>query len=256
MLVLTRKVKQQFSFVNLGITIEVLKVRGNKVQIGVAAPDDVRVLRSELLEEHTADELRNAPRERRHELRNKLNTVSLALSVLQCHLAAGDTQKAEQSLQTALQQLTQLDALAGDSSGEGRGNHAGNSAATGKPQRTALVVEDNAQERELLAEYLRVNGYQVSCAEDGEQALQYLAEHHVPDVVLLDMNMPKMNGRNTAKAIRCDPRYQHLKLFVVSGCDPESHADDAEQPYDQWFAKPLRPQEFVHELETQLGAAC
>ena len=66
MLVLTRKVKQEFSFVNLGITVEILKVSGKKVQVGVVAPEEVRVLRSELLEDETNSQIRDAGQDQRH----------------------------------------------------------------------------------------------------------------------------------------------------------------------------------------------
>ncbi|WP_081596256.1 response regulator [Rhodopirellula baltica] len=250
MLVLTRKVKQEFSFVNLGITIEILRVSGKKVQVGVVAPEHVRVLRSELLRDDADARIHNAAQEQRHALRNKLNTVSLAMSILQAHLQAGRIEEAEQSLTTTLSQLSELDLFVGTI------EPIIDEAPLTKRKRRALVVEDNAQERELLAEYLRVHGFDVSVAEDGEQALDYLAQHHVPDVVLLDMNMPKMNGSNTAKAIRCDPRFQNLKLFVISGSEPVQTDAEANLPYDQWFSKPIRPQEFVLELETQLGSAC
>ncbi|MFG0263533.1 MAG: response regulator [Rhodopirellula sp. JB055] len=250
MLVLSRKVKQEFSFLNLGITIEILRVSGKKVQVGVVAPDHVRVLRSELMESETNARIHDAAQEQRHAFRNKLNTVSLALSVTQAHLQAGRVDEAEQSLNVTLDQLSELDQFAGKISPEEE------IMAAPPRKRSALVVEDNAQERELLAEYLRVHGYDVSVAADGEQALDYLAQHHVPDVVLLDMNMPNMNGSNTAKAIRCDPRFQHLKLFVISGSEPETPNGEADHHYDQWFSKPIHPHEFVLELESQLGAAC
>ncbi|MCC9656262.1 response regulator [Rhodopirellula halodulae] len=250
MLVLSRKVKQEFSFVNLGIKIEILRVSGKKVQVGVSAPDSVRVLRSELVEEETLEKLEVASRVTRHAFRNQLNTASLTLSVLQHQVQSGQLEKAEKTLESALSQLSELDAFTGAAPAFG------NETSPEKRRRTALVVEDNAQERELLAEYLRVNGFDVSVAEDGEDAMDYLAQHHAPDVVLLDMNMPRMNGTNTAKAIRCDPRFQELKLFVISGCDPEETPPESESPYDQWFSKPIRPQQFLSDIESHLGSAC
>ena len=83
----------------------------------------------------------------------------------------------------------------------------------------ALVVEDDDNERELLAGCLRVSGFDVETAADGLQAMVRLTEK-APDVVLLDIHMPRFDGRKTISAIRNNPDYRGLKLFAVSGTRP------------------------------------
>src|SRR5205807_2345178 len=86
----------------------------------------------------------------------------------------------------------------------------------------ALLVEDDVNESELLAGILRMSGIAVDTAGDGCQALDYLAHHERPDVVLLDMKMPRFDGPSTVTAIRGDPQLQGLKVFAVSGSTPDA----------------------------------
>src|SRR5262249_29674807 len=70
----------------------------------------------------------------------------------------------------------------------------------------ALLVEDDRNERELLASYLRMAGIEVDVAGDGCAALEYLRRPEPPDVVLLDMGLPRCDGATAVKIIRGDPQ--------------------------------------------------
>ena len=119
-------------------------------------------------------------------------------------------------------------------------------------KRRALLVEDSANERELLAGYLRMCGYEVDLAEDGIAAMRYLSQHAPPDFVLLDMQLPFMDGRETLQAIRRNPALGGLKVFVVSGSDPQTvDLGEGNQGIEHWFAKPINPAEFVSELNRE-----
>src|SRR5207247_7632458 len=85
------------------------------------------------------------------------------------------------------------------------------------PKRKALLVEDNPQERELMALFLRSEGLDVDTAGDGCDALDYLKARGRPDVVLLDMGLPRLDGPATLRKIRQDPACAGLKIFAVSG---------------------------------------
>ena len=82
------------------------------------------------------------------------------------------------------------------------------------------MVEDDANERELMAGLLNLNGVECDTAEDGLAALDFLASHERPDFVLLDMFMPRCDGPETVGAIRRDPKLADLKVFAVSGTPP------------------------------------
>jgi CheY-like chemotaxis protein len=165
------------------------------------------------------------------------------MHLLQKQLDAGLVEDAEQTLAKALETFSELDRIAA-------GNDPQPAPASQPGKRHALVVEDNANERELLAGYLRLCGYDVDTVPDGIDAMLYLASHEQrPDVVLLDMQMPRMDGPNTIQAIRSNPEYQNIKIFAVTGSERDAMGINmGEQGVDRWFAKPLRPAEFAAEI--------
>jgi CheY-like chemotaxis protein len=100
-----------------------------------------------------------------------------------------------------------------------------------------LVVDDNDALRDNLAECLEDEGYVVSLAEDGHRALALLAAGPLPDVVLLDLVMPRMDGRELVARIRQDGRYADVRLVLTSGL---SRADDlGPHQADAFLPKPF-----------------
>jgi CheY-like chemotaxis protein len=80
-----------------------------------------------------------------------------------------------------------------------------------------LVVEDHADSRELLAEFLEALGYEVEVAGNGLEALERLKDAPRPRAVLLDLMMPVMSGWELMKHVREDPVLCSLPVVVVSG---------------------------------------
>jgi CheY-like chemotaxis protein len=80
-----------------------------------------------------------------------------------------------------------------------------------------LVVDDNDALRENLAEALELEGYAVAVARDAPAALARLAEDPLPLVVLLDLMMPGMDGRELLERIRADPRLGSVRVVVTTG---------------------------------------
>jgi carbon storage regulator CsrA len=252
MLVLSRKEKQRVVFPNLDIAVEILRVAGQTVRVGIEAPSDVQILRAELVEDRDVrariEEHRRKESAERHAVRNRLNSATMALSLLQKQLEVGQLKDADATLRQALQALDELNA-----------NQTATKSPVKQPQGNvpvALVVEDNDNERELMAGYLRLSGYHVDAVEDGLAAIHYLSEKRPPDVVLLDINMPRMDGEAAVRAIRQDPRHRGLKLFAVTGTERSSvDISLGEDGVDRWFTKPLKPAEFVHALDAELARA-
>ena len=83
-------------------------------------------------------------------------------------------------------------------------------------ERHVLVVDDNVDAAEMLAALIETRGHRVSIAHDGPHALE-LARTRVLDVVLLDIEMPVMNGYEVARALRADPALANVQLIAVSG---------------------------------------
>ncbi len=252
MLVLSRRVDQKVTFPGLGITVQILGVKGSNVKIGIDAPLEIRVIREELADQEPvakpqATESRprthviRLPQVVRHEMRNQLHTLSIALHLFKQQIDAGFDDDAETTFERLvehLEKLAQGDIAASDNAYRARDGER-------RPCR-ALLVEDQANEREMLAGILRMRGYDVVTAGDGLEALQYLDSHDSPDVVLIDMRMPRQDGPTTIRKIRSNPRYDGTKLFAVSGCQPvEVGIDTDRDGVDRWFSKPLNPSSLV-----------
>jgi len=89
--------------------------------------------------------------------------------------------------------------------------------ASGQRGKTILVVEDNDIQRESLAIVLRCEGYSVMLAEDGKQALERLRDGQLPDLIILDMLLPVVDGWRVLAALKADPRLSGVPIIVVTG---------------------------------------
>lgn len=248
MLVMSRKNGQRIVFPHLGVAVNILAIKGNIVKVGIDAPRDIKVLRDELVE---ADQSSSAGGQEvaklsEHEIRNRLNQLSLKIALLQSKIDRGVCIDAGTDLQQLLSQLDQIDR---------HGDFDGSPAQpAGGRQIRVLVVEDSDNERNLLAYVLAAKGYDVHLACDGVEALKILQAAQRPfDVVLMDMNMPNRNGLQTLQMIRHDNRLADLKVFAVTG----SLRDDNEEPigrgWDGWFAKPVEVDTLLREIHERLG---
>ncbi len=249
MLVLTRGCQDRIVFPNLGITVEIIGIGRSKVRIGVDAPPEIRVLRHELADlesEQTGWPAVPSFYEFSHAMRNRLNAASLALHLSRRQLQVGLQQEADDTLHKALEELAGLERDLGAPC---------QTSEAAAPLRRALLVEDNANESELLAGYLRMSGFEVDTAHDGRQALQSLASRAPPDAVLLDMHMPRCDGPATVRAIRASSEYAGLKVFAVSGTSPSQLGlTIGPDGIDRWFPKPINPQYLVEQIQQELGA--
>ncbi|WP_236573753.1 response regulator [Streptomyces sp. GS7] len=107
-----------------------------------------------------------------------------------------------------------------------------------------LVVDDNKVIRQLIRVNLELEGFEVVTAADGAECLDVV--HHVrPDVVTLDVVMPRLNGLHTAARLRSDPRTWDIPIAIVSACT-QGEVDNGESVgIDAFLAKPFEPTELV-----------
>lgn len=107
-----------------------------------------------------------------------------------------------------------------------------------------LVVDDNKVIRQLIRVNLELEGFEVVTAADGAECLDVV--HHVrPDVVTLDVVMPRLNGLHTAARLRSDPRTWDIPIAIVSACT-QGEVDNGESVgVDAFLAKPFEPAELV-----------
>ena len=82
--------------------------------------------------------------------------------------------------------------------------------------RRILVVDDNTDAAEALALFLRLSGHEVETAFDGLEALR-VAPGFSPDIVLLDIGMPRLDGYDTARSMRAEPWGKHIVLVALTG---------------------------------------
>lgn len=120
-----------------------------------------------------------------------------------------------------------------------------------------LIVDDDDELRDTLAEALSVEGYDVTVASNGREALDRLAtnlkDNQLPSVVLLDLLMPVMNGWEFCAAVKGDPATAQIPIVGMSG----AVSRDPESPYfiavDDFLAKPINLPELLAKLRA-LGA--
>jgi carbon storage regulator CsrA len=265
MLVLSRRPHERILFPGLEAAVQVVSIRSGVVRLGIEAPPHVTVLREEVHRRQSAQEKGQNPasgrpvsgekqlRELNHEVRNQLNTMALGLALLRRQLQAARPADVEATLQTIEQSLETL---------RGRVENLGiassmRAPALAKPCRAhkALLVEDDQNERELLAGLLRIAGLDVDTAGDGTDALTYLQGHRRPDIVLLDMMLPRCDGATTVREIRRNPANADLKIFAVSGHAPERfRLNEGPARVDRWFRKPINPEALLHDLSEALAS--
>lgn len=256
MLVLSRGCNDKVVFPTLGITVEILRVVGSRVRIGIDAPKDVPVLRNEIVDQESARLPQAAGKPATdgltHSIRNRLQNATLGLRLVQRML---EHDKADDVEPTIFKVFNELKSLEEELAGPPKPPAAAARPANRNKSCRALIVEDDANESELLAGYLRLTGFEVSTAIDGLQAMVHLAKSDRPDVVLLDMKMPRFDGSKTVSAIRQNPDFQALKIFAVTGTDQaETAVDIGPRGVDRWFRKPVDPERLVTAIHNELTA--
>lgn len=88
-----------------------------------------------------------------------------------------------------------------------------------------LLVEDDPFIVDIYVSQLKAQGYSVDTANDGELALEKI-KNNCPDLLLLDLVLPKMDGWEVLKVLRLDPRTKGLKVIVISNLNQKDSADN------------------------------
>ena len=111
-----------------------------------------------------------------------------------------------------------------------------------------LVVEDQEDNRRILRDLLVHGGFEVIEVGDGEQAVTAAAAHH-PDVILMDIQLPLLDGYEATRRIKADPALKHIPIIVVtsyalSGDETRAHAAGC----DAYVAKPYSPRALLAKI--------
>jgi len=115
-----------------------------------------------------------------------------------------------------------------------------------------LIVEDEEYVLEMLSTIFRLEGYIVLCAKDGEEALN-IARVDNQDIILLDIQLPKLNGYEVCKSIKSDPAMSHTKVLMVSGMTQNFDRMKAQEAgADDYIAKPFSSIVLLEKVEELL----
>jgi two-component system, chemotaxis family, chemotaxis protein CheY len=108
-----------------------------------------------------------------------------------------------------------------------------------------LAVDDSASMRQMVNVTLKGAGYQVVQAVDGVEALEYARQHSV-DLVLTDVNMPRMDGITLVKELRTLPSYRYTPMLVLTTESSQEKKSQGKQAgATGWIVKPFNPEQLL-----------
>jgi two-component system cell cycle response regulator DivK len=117
-----------------------------------------------------------------------------------------------------------------------------------------LVVEDTEDNRQILRDLLGMAGYEMVEAHDGAEGVAKAAEHK-PDLILMDIQMPVMDGYEATRRIKADPALKSIPIvavtsYALSGDEEKTRAAGC----DAYIAKPYSPRQMLAKVREILGA--
>lgn len=115
-----------------------------------------------------------------------------------------------------------------------------------------LVVDDFPDARDLLSGFLASRGFETEEAVDGQDAVERALDHP-PDVILMDIAMPRMDGVTATERLKADPRTAHVPVIAVTG--QAHHPTSVSPPCDAVLVKPVDPVRVEREIRRVLGEA-
>jgi chemosensory pili system protein ChpA (sensor histidine kinase/response regulator) len=118
-----------------------------------------------------------------------------------------------------------------------------------------MVVDDSLTVRKITSRFLEREGFRVVAARDGEEALEML-EDEIPAVMLLDIEMPRMDGFEVARAVRASAHARDLPIIMITSRTAEKHRNHAlELGVNAYMGKPYQEDELLAEIKRLAGLA-
>ena len=116
-----------------------------------------------------------------------------------------------------------------------------------------LVVEDQADGRQIIRDMLAPTDYEIIEAEDGEQALQAIAKQR-PDLILMDIQLPVIDGYTATRKIKADPALRSIPIIAVTSYALDGEAKIAKAAgCDDYVPKPYSPRELLAKIRQHLA---
>jgi chemosensory pili system protein ChpA (sensor histidine kinase/response regulator) len=114
-------------------------------------------------------------------------------------------------------------------------------------------VDDSLTMRKVLSRTLEREGYRVVTAKDGMDAIQVLQEN-LPDIMLTDIEMPRMDGFELVRNVRDDERTRELPIIIISSRTAEKHRNLAKEiGVNAFLGKPVQDEELITQISILLG---
>lgn len=118
-----------------------------------------------------------------------------------------------------------------------------------------LIVDDSDQNRSLLQDVLSFYGFTVLLAKDGAEGVA-MAREQSPDLILMDIQMPIMNGIEAGKKLRADPLTREIRMLALSAFNLlEDDENFFATGFDGYIAKPINIRQLPQIIEQHLGSA-
>jgi two-component system cell cycle response regulator DivK len=115
-------------------------------------------------------------------------------------------------------------------------------------KKTVLLVEDNPHNRKIFSGMLTHSGFEVLEAEDGQQALDAVAKS-LPDVILMDLSIPGVDGWEVTRRLKADARSQPVPIIALTAHAMRGDEERARAAgCDHYLAKPISPKKVVEEV--------
>lgn len=119
--------------------------------------------------------------------------------------------------------------------------------------KTVMVVDDSVTVRKVTSRFLEREGYEVITAKDGADALLQLQDH-VPDVMLLDIEMPRMDGFEVAKNVRSSSRLKHIPIIMITSRTGDKHRERAfSLGVNRYLGKPYQEDNLLQNILAVTG---
>ena len=118
--------------------------------------------------------------------------------------------------------------------------------------RLVMIVDDEKGLLQLFSMIIRRLGYEVIEIDNGQRAIEQL-QHITPDLLVLDLAMPQVNGRDVLAFIKGTPELNSMPIMVLTALGHASGASDELSRATRWVSKPVRPDDFVKHFQDMLA---